>query len=148
MNLTPGKPQQQAAPPNPPIRGSARAVWLYLRGVALTTDPPTLRFQISRREIKQGTGLGSYNTIDEALAALEAFGLLRRHLEPGSNDGHQYELLSLEESPAPAVTANSIALTLRQTADALERDGSSLSREQIDRWSKLAQKARRLLSET
>ncbi|HEX8145562.1 MAG TPA: hypothetical protein VF591_00045 [Pyrinomonadaceae bacterium] len=131
MNLTPNQPSPKAMNCNQPIRGSARTVWLYLRGVALGTNPPTLRFQVSRREIKEGTGIGSYNTIDEAVAALESFGLLRRHLEPGSNDGHQYELLSLEESPAPAVTVTTIISSLRQLADCVERHGPTLTGEQI-----------------
>lgn len=147
MNLTPGKPSSQTTTSGPPIRGSARTVWLYLRSIALRTNPPTLRFQVSRREIKQGTGIGSYNTIDDAVAALESFCLLIRHLEPGSNEGHQYELLSLEESPASAITATSVAATLRQLADSVERNGSALTRSQIDQWSKLAHKARKLLSE-
>ena len=147
MNLRPPKPSSQAANAGAPIRGSARTVWLYLRSVALRTNPPTLRFQVSRREIKQGTGIGSYNTIDDAVAALESFCLLIRHLEPGSNEGHQYELLSLEENPAPAITAASVVATLRQLADSVERNGSTLTRGQINQWSKLAHKARRLLTE-
>jgi hypothetical protein len=102
---------------------------------------------VSRREIKEGTGIGSYNTIDEAVASLESFGLLRRHLEPGSNDGHQYELLLLDENPAPAVTAKTIIDSLRQLADSLERSSSALTAEQISGWSKLAHKAQKLLSE-
>jgi hypothetical protein len=148
MNLTPRKSARGHGKRGATaLKGSARAVWLYLRGIALKTDPPTLRFQVSRREIKQGAGIGSLNTVDDALAALESYRLLLRHLEPGSNDGHQYELLTLEESPAPVIKTKTVAATLRQLAEAVERDGSTLTREQLGRCSKLAHQARRLLSE-
>lgn len=111
------------------------------------TNPPTKRFQVSRREIKVGTGLGSMNTIDDALAALEAYGLLSRHLEPGSNDGHQYELLTLDETPSPLISTRTITATLREVADSLEKSSQAMSHHQILRWSKLTHQARRLLNE-
>jgi hypothetical protein len=102
---------------------------------------------VSRREIQQGANIGSLNTIDDSIAALEAYGFLLRFSEPGSNDGHQYELLTLDEQPVPVVSAETITNTLRQLADNLERSNSALSRQQLNQWAILACKARRLLSE-
>lgn len=146
MNLSPRRNPHSSAGSNQPIRGSALAVWRYLRGVALITDLPTKRFQVSRREIKEGTGIGSLNTIDSAIESLEAYGLLLRHPEPGSNDGHQYELLTLDEHPIPLVSAKTIVDTLRQLADSLEQRASSIGGEPLNQWALLAYKGRRLLS--
>ena len=146
MNLSPRRNPHNSASSNLPISGSALAVWRHLRGIALLTDLPTKRFQVSRREIKEGTGIGSLNTIDSAIESLEAYGLLLRHPEPGSNDGHQYELLTLDESPVPLISATTITDTLRKLADTLEQRASSLRGEQLNQWALLAYKARRLLS--
>lgn len=146
MNLSPRRNPPNSAGGNQPIRGSALAVWRYLRGVALITDLPTKRFQVSRREIKEGTGIGSLNTIDSAIESLEAYGLLLRHPAPGSNDGHQYQLLTLDESPAPFISATTIIDTLRKLADSLEQRAASLGGEQLNQLALLVYKARRLLS--
>lgn len=110
------------------------------------TDPPTRLFQVSRREIKDGTGIGSMNTIDEAIGALEAYGLLLRYPEYGSNDGYQYELLSLDEKPMPVISARSIASVLKQLVDKLERDSSALKCEQLNQLAIITYKAQRLIS--
>jgi hypothetical protein len=101
---------------------------------------------VSRREIQRGTKIGSLNTIDEAVAALEAYGFILRFPEPGSNDGHQYELLTLDERPIPVVNVETITKTLRQLADNLEGSALSLSSDQLNQWAILASKARRLIS--
>lgn len=146
MNLSPRRNQHNTGGSNLPIKGNALVVWRYLRGVALTTEIPTKCFQVSRREIKEGTGIGSMNTIDTAIESLEAYGLLLRHPEPGSNDGHQYELLTLDESPAPLISAMTITDSLRRLADSLEQRASSIGSEQLNQWAILTYKGRRLLS--
>lgn len=147
MRLSPNAPLKRPEV-GPQLRGSARTVWTFLRGVAFSTNPPTRRFQVSRREIKAGTGIGSLNTIDDAVAVLESFGLLIRHMERGSSDGHTYELLTLDEDPTPNVSAATVANTLRMLADCVERGGPVLSGDKISQWSILAHKASRLLSES
>lgn len=147
MKLTPRRQSRRLVGVGPSIKGSTLAVWLYLRSVAFKTNPPLKEFQVSRREIKQGTGIGSFNTIDEAVVALESFGLLLRHLEPGSNDGHYYELLTFDEYPVPVVSTNTVITTLRQIADGLERSMPGLTHEQINQWAIIANKARRLFPE-
>lgn len=147
MNLTPRRPPRRINEDGFSIRGSALTVWLYLRSIAFRMNPPLKEFQVSRREIKQGTGIGSFKTIDDAVATLESFGLLLRHPVPGSNDGHYYELLTLAEHPVPVVSTQTVVNTLRQLADNLECTNAFLTREQINQWSILAHKARRLLSQ-
>jgi DNA-binding HxlR family transcriptional regulator len=126
MNLTPRRPSDGPKGISTPLKGSALIVWTYLRSIAFMTSPPTRRFQVSRREIQRGTKIGSLNTIDEAVAALEAYGFILRFPEPGSNDGHQYELLTLDERPIPVVNVETITKTLRQLADNLEGSASLL----------------------
>lgn len=148
MNLTPRNLTETPAKGRPQVRGSVRLVWLFLKDVAFKTSPPTKRFQVSRREIKEGTGIGSLNTIDDALATLEAYSLLARYAEPGSNDGDQYELLTLDENPAPVIDIKVTVNTLRQLADSLEQEGARLTYEQLGQFSILALKARRILSDS
>lgn len=145
MNLTPNSHPIDSGSRNPIIKGSAYAVWRFLIKISNQTTPPTVRFQVSRREIQKGTGIGSLNTVDHALEHLESFGLLQRHFLPGSNEGQIYELLTLDESPVPSLTRWSIAALLRQAADILERDDRGLTPEQITKWSRLIFQARRLL---
>lgn len=140
MNLT-----RREGSSNSVIKGSTYTVWRFLLRVAHRTDPPTKKFQVSRREIQKEAGIGSLNTIDNAIENLESYGLLRRHSVPGANDGYIYELLTLKENPVPKINKWSIAATLRQLADALEHNTTSLTPQQISKWSRLTYQARRLM---
>jgi hypothetical protein len=145
MNLTPNSHPIDSGSRNPIVKGSAHAVWRFLIKISNQTTPPTVRFQVSRREIQKGTGIGSLNTVDDALEDLESFGLLQRHFLPGANEGQIYQLLTLDESPVPNLNQWSIAARLRQAAETLERDDKGLTPEQIIKWSKVIFQARRLL---
>lgn len=147
MNLTPQQPAGGAKGVTVRMRRRAGRVWRYLLGVAMTTTPPTLRFQVSRKEIQSGTGIGSLNTVDSALEDLEAFGVLLRHPEPGSNDGVQYELLTLEEKPSCSVNTALIASDLRQAASYIEEAGPGLTDDELLRCLDLAHRARRFMSD-
>jgi len=147
MNLTPkikdGPPKSNGSA----IKGSTLAVWRYLLGVANRTDPPTRRFQVSRKEIQDGTRIGSLNTVDNALEDLESYNLLCRYPAPGDNEGQLYELLTLEENPIPHVNKWHIVATFRQVADSLDGDDKTLTLQQIIKWSRVSYQARRLLNE-
>ncbi len=143
MNLIPNS--RPTGSSNPVIKGSAYALWRFLIKTANKSAPPTVKFQISRREIQKGAGIGSLNTVDDALEHLESLGLVLRHPAPGSNEGYVYELLTLDESPVPSLNKWSIAARLRQAADTLERDETALTSEQIVKWARLIFQARRLL---
>jgi len=145
MNLTP-KPNGSPARANGSvIKGSALAVWRYLLGVANRTDPPTRRFQVSRREIQEGAHIGSLNTVDSALEELESYGFLCRYPSPGDNDGQVYDLLTLEECPIPNLNRWHIVETFRKVAESLAADDRAMTLQQIAKWSRLTYQARRLL---
>lgn len=129
------------------IKGSTLAVWRFLLANANRTDPPTRRFQVSRKEIQEGARIGSLNTVDNALEELESYNLLSRYSSPGANEGQIYELLTLEESPIPHINRWHIVATFRQVADSLEMGEKALTLQQITKWSKLTHQARRLMGE-
>lgn len=132
---------------NSAVKGSTLSVWRFLLNVAKRTDPPTRRFQISRREIQDGARIGSLNTVDNALEELESYNLLCRYSSPGDNEGQIYELLTLDESPIPHINRWHIVATFRQVADSLESGDKALTLQQITKWSKLTHQARRLLGD-
>jgi hypothetical protein len=115
--------------------------------VANKTEPPTRRFQVSRKEIQDGTQMGSLNTVDGALEDLESYNLLSRYTQPGANEGQIYELLTLEEHPIPNINRWHIVETFRQVADSLESHDKALTLKQIVKWSKVTYQARRLLGD-
>ncbi len=129
------------------IKGSTLTVWWFLLSVANKTDPPTKRFQVSRKEIQDGTQMGSLNTVDGALEDLESYNLLSRYSQPGANEGQIYELLTLEEHPIPNINRWHIVETFRQVADSLESHDKALTLKQIVKWSKVTYQARRLLGD-
>jgi hypothetical protein len=58
------------------LQGRTRDVWQFL--VRTVRDSPATsneRIKLSRKEIKDGTGIGSFNTIDQALIDLQSYGL-------------------------------------------------------------------------
>jgi hypothetical protein len=145
MNLTPKLNDSPARTNGSVIKGSVLAVWRYLLGVANRTDPPTRRFQVSRREILEGARIGSLNTVDSALEELESYGFLCRYPSPGDNDGQVYELLTLEECPIPNINRWHIVETFRKVAESLAADDRAMTLQQIAKWSRLTYQARRLL---
>jgi hypothetical protein len=145
MNLTPKEKGSMPGSNGSVIRGSTLAVWRYLLGIANRTDPPTRKFQVSRREIQDGAGIGSLNTVDNALEDLESYNFLSRYPLPGDNEGQVYELLTLEDTPIPNLNRWHIVETFRKVADNLEANDKALSLQQIVKWAKLTYQARRLL---
>lgn len=145
MNLTPKPNSGPARVEGSIIKGSSIAVWRYLLAVANRTDPPTKRFQVSRREIQEGARIGSLNTVDSALEDLESYGFLCRYPSPGDNDGQVYELLTLEECPIPSLNRWHVVETFRKVAESLAADDRAMTLQQIIKWSKLTYQARRLL---
>lgn len=147
MNLTPDLRMRATKlnGHNSVLKGSTLAVWHYLLGVANRTEPPTRRFQVSRKEVQDGAGIGSLNTVDSALEDLESYNLLSRYTSPGDNEGQLYELLTLEDNPIPHINRWHIVTTFRQVADSLESDDKAMTLQQIVKWSKLTYQARRLM---
>jgi DNA-binding HxlR family transcriptional regulator len=129
------------------MKKRAHRVWLHLLRIARQTDPPALRFRVSRRELQSAAGFGSLHTVDAALEDLEALGVLLRHPEPGSNEGAEYQLLTLEENPTRAIDVTQIAAALKQAAVYVEQEGANLTGVELGRFLELAHRARRLMSE-
>ncbi len=102
---------------------------------------------MSRKEIQDGAQLGSLNTVDSALEDLESYNFLSRYMQPGSNEGQIYELLTLDEAPVPSINRWQIVAMFRQVADNLENDSKAMTIQQIVKWSKLTYQARRLLGD-
>jgi hypothetical protein len=129
------------------LQGRTRDVWQFLLATARTIyDGEAARLKLSRKEIKEGTGIGSYNTIDQALIDLQSFGLLKVHPLFGSNKGYEYELLRLDDEPESEITApQEIAQALKETAQAIEHSGvDNLSGDQLKELTRLIHTARRL----
>jgi DNA-binding HxlR family transcriptional regulator len=145
MNLSPKPNGSPAGESGSVIKGSTLAVWRYFLGIANRTDPPTKRFQVSRREIREGARIGSLNTVDSALEDLESYNLLARHPSPGDNEGQVYELLTLEQQPIPNLNRWHIVETFRTVAESLAADDKAMTLQQIVKWSKLTYQARRLM---
>lgn len=132
------------------LQGRTRDVWQFLvRTVRDLHGGSNVRIKLSRKEIKDGTGIGSFNTIDQALIDLQSYGLLKVHPIFGSNKGYEYELLQLDDEPESEVKApRAIAEALKETAQAIEQSGvTHLSGDQLKELTRLAHSARRLASE-
>lgn len=132
------------------LQGRTRDVWQFLvRTVRDSHDGSNERIKLSRKEIKDGTGIGSFNTIDQALIDLQSYGLLKVYPVFGSNKGYEYELLRLDDEPESEVKApRAIAEALKETAKAIEQSGvTHLSGDQLKELTRLAHSARRLAAE-
>lgn len=132
------------------LQGRTRDVWQFLvRTVRDSHGGSNERIKLSRKEIKDGTGIGSFNTIDQALIDLQSYGLLKVHPVFGSNKGYEYELLQLDYEPESEVKApRAIAEALMETAQAIEQSGvKHLSGDQLKELTRLAHSARRLAAE-
>lgn len=132
------------------LQGRTRDVWQFLvRTVRDLYAGSNERIKLSRKEIKDGTGIGSFNTIDQALIDLQSYGLLKVHPVFGSNKGYEYELLRLDDEPESEVKApRAIAEALKETAQAIEQSGvKHLSGDQLKELTRLAHSARRLAAE-
>jgi len=132
------------------LQGRTRDVWQFLvRTVRDSQGGSNERIKLSRKEIKDGTGIGSFNTIDQSLIDLQSYGLLKVHPVFGSNKGYEYELLRLDDEPESEVKApRAIAEALKETAQAIEQSGvTHLSGDQLKELTRLAHSARRLAAE-
>lgn len=132
------------------LQGRTRDVWQFLvRTVRDSHGGGNGQIKLSRKEIKDGTGIGSFNTIDQALIDLQSYGLLKVHPVFGSNKGYEYELLRMDDEPESEVKApRAIAEALKETAQAIEQSGvKHLSGDQLKELTRLAHSARRLAAE-
>lgn len=79
------------------FRGKSKQVWDYLWHVSRGSINPIRKIRKSRREIKEGAGLGSLVTVDAAIEHLINVQLLRVNQSIGSFGGNEYEIFTPEE---------------------------------------------------
>lgn len=129
------------------LKGRARDVWSCFCRMANQQEANNNRVRVSRRQIQKESGIGSLNTVDAAIAMLQGRGWLRVHPLPGSNEGYEYEVLHEHSRRAQSSTPKAVAELLRRAAHTLEETSRSLSPEQMNKWSKIAFQAQRLIEE-
>ncbi len=94
------------------FRGKSKQVWDYLWHVSRGSVNPTRTIRKSRKEIKDGSALGSLVTVDAAIEHLIRVGLLKVVRSVGSQNGNEYEIFMPEEIDP---TYTSISSTSRYT---------------------------------
>lgn len=110
------------------FRGKSKQVWDYLWSVSRAAYTPTRFIKKSRREIKEGSNLGSMVTLDAAIEHLENVGLLIKLSNIGSQQGNQYEIFTPEEAlSSTRYTSISSISHLYQKVDVLDIPVSGIS---------------------
>ncbi len=79
------------------FRGKSKQVWDYLWSVTRGAVQPARSIRKSRKEIKDGSGIGSMVTVDAAIEHLSRVGLLKVSRSIGSPNGNEYEIFTPEE---------------------------------------------------
>ena len=79
------------------FRGKSKQVWDYLWSVSRGSINPARTVRKSRKEIKDGSKLGSMVTVDAAIEHLTKIGLLKVVRNIGSGGGNEYEIFTPEE---------------------------------------------------
>jgi hypothetical protein len=131
------------------LKGKTRAVWEFLLKMAGTGNSSTNRVRVSRNNIKEGTGIGSLNTIDQAIIDLQSYGLIKVHPIFGSNRGYEYELLNLTESHlVTSKGVDNIANILVKAADIIKSsDITKLTGDRLKELTKLVYSIQRITNE-
>lgn len=91
------------------FRGKSKQVWDYLWSVSRGAINPTRLVRKSRKEIKEGSGLGSMVTVDAAIEHLIQFNLLKVVRSVGSLRGNGYEIFTPEEVGNSSTSISSIS---------------------------------------
>lgn len=116
--------------PQGTFRGKSKHVYDYLWSVSRGAFTPTRFVKKSRREIKQGSGIGSMVTVDAALDHLEAIGLIKVSHAVGSLSGNQYEIFAPDEIDLTNTSISSLPSisSPTQKMDILDYPESSITR--------------------
>lgn len=112
------------------FRGKSKHVYDYLWSVSRGAIQPTRFVKKSRREIKQGSGLGSMVTVDASIEHLVRIGLIKVTPAVGSLVGNQYEIFAPDEIDLTSTSISSTASTtsLTQKVDILDNPESGTTR--------------------
>lgn len=112
------------------FKGKSKQVWDYLWSVSRGAINPSRVVRKSRPEIKSGTGIGSFVTVDKAIKYLEDVGLLKKIELSGSHDGNKFEIFTPEEiSSITSIASNASDASYTQKVDILVLPESSNTRE-------------------
>jgi hypothetical protein len=116
------------------FRGKSKQVWDYLWSVSRGAIKPSRTVNRTRKQIKDGAGLGSMVTVDAAIQHLQSIGLIKVNQSIGSYSGNEYEIFSPEEvqdrySSIPSISNISSNTSLAQKVDILDAPESGISRE-------------------
>ncbi len=111
------------------FRGKSKQVWDYLWSVSRGAITPTRTVNKTRKQIKDGAGLGSLVTVDAAIEHLQTIRLIEVRQSIGSYSGNEYEIFSPEEIQERYTSISSISSTtsLTQKVDILDILESSIS---------------------
>lgn len=78
--------------------GKSKQVWDYFWSISRGSIKKNRFVRVTRPEIKQGAGLGSFVTVDNAVARLQEIGLIRKvEVVSGKHDGNQFEVFEWNE---------------------------------------------------
>lgn len=115
--------------PQGTFKGKSKHVYDYLWSVSRGAIQPTRFIKKSRREIKQGSGLGSMVTVDSAIEHLQMIGLLQVIPAVGSLSGNEYEIFAPDELDfsSSSITSISSRTSLTQKVDELDIPESGIS---------------------
>lgn len=91
------------------FRGKSKQVWDYLWSISRGSINPARTVRRSRKEIKDGSKLGSLVTVDAAIDHLTNIGLLKVSKNIGSGGGNEYEIFAPEELDLSSTTSTSIS---------------------------------------
>ncbi len=111
------------------FRGKSKQVWDYLWSVSRGAINPVRTVRKSRKEIKEGSKLGSLVTVDAAIEHLMDIGLLKVVRAVGSSAGNEYEIFTPEEisDSSTSSTSSTRYTSLTQKLDILDILPSSIS---------------------
>ena len=108
------------------FKGKSKQVWDYLWSVSRGAINPSRFVRKSRPEIKNGTGIGSFVTVDKAIKYLEDVGLLKKIELSGSHDGNKFEIFTPEEiASLTSIASNASNTSYTQKVDILVLPESS-----------------------
>lgn len=116
--------------PQGTFKGKSKHIYDYLWSVSRGAIQPTRFVKKSRREIKQGSGLGSMVTVDAAIEHLQYIGLIKVTAAVGSLSGNQYEIFAPDEIDltSPSISSITSRTSLTQKVDILDDPESSITR--------------------
>lgn len=99
------------------FKGKSNQVYDYFWSQSRGNIKPSRTTQRTNKQIKEGTGIGSKNTVADAIKHLEEIGLVIKNTTAGESAGNLYEIFTPEELGYPNL------LGIPNTIELLSEDG-------------------------